>query len=85
MGRRFRRRRPRRHSSRPRRRIKNWLKLIIFGVILFFVGVAFVQGIGSTFGEVGFYGLISSFLGLLLIGFGFLMWLSGFWNRGVRE
>ena len=65
--------------------MKIWLKLIIAGVIIFFGGVVFIMTVGPTLGEVGFYGIVISAVGGILVVVGILIALTRVFNRGMRE
>ena len=80
-------RRNRRNSYRPRKRrggIKSWIKLIIAGVIMFFIGGIIIgySGLGS---DIGSWAMILSFLGVVLTVVGIIIGIHRGYRRMLNE
>jgi hypothetical protein len=64
--------------------MKIWIKLIIFGIILFFVGVVYITATGGSIANSS-EGMLISFGGAILVAVGILSGLARGFNRMMRE
>jgi len=64
--------------------LKIWIKLILAGVILFFVGVVYITAMGGSIANSS-EGMIISFVGGILIAVGILAGLQRGFRRMMRE
>ena len=64
--------------------MKIWIKLIIFGIILFFVGVVYITATGGIIANSS-EGMLISFGGAILVAVGILSGLARGFNRMMSE
>jgi len=66
--------------------LKIWLKLIILGIIVFFVGVIFITAVGSAGGgQAAFLGIPITFIGGIIFVIGILIALTRGYRRALGE
>jgi len=77
------RRRKWKRKGNRKKGLKIWIKLIIFGIMIFFAGVFYITVMGGS--VISSPGMIISLIGVILMVVGILSGLTRGYNKMMRE